>query len=96
MFISVRRYNNVGPVREALAKIETTFVPLIRPSPGFIAYYAIDGGDGVIVTVSIFSTERMALESNETAAAWMKEHAADLLHELPEIVSGKAEVVSKA
>ena len=83
-------------MREALAKIESTFVPLIRPLPGFIAYYAIDGGSGTIVTISMFSTERMALESNDTAAAWMKDYAAGLLHELPEIVSGKAEVIARA
>jgi hypothetical protein len=96
MFISVRRYRNVRSVREVCAKIEATFVPMLRQSPGFVAYYAVDGGDGTMATVSIFSTERMARESNDTAAAWMREHAADLQPEPPEIVSGRAEVVARA
>jgi hypothetical protein len=32
----------------------------------------------------------MAEESNTTAAAWLKENAADLQPEAPDIVSGKA------
>ena len=96
MFISVRRYNNVRSVREVCAKIEASFVPLLRQSPGFVAYYAVDGGGGTMATVSIFSTEQMARESNDTALVWMREHAVDLQPEPPEIVSGKAEVVARA
>ncbi len=96
MYISIRRYNNVRSVRQVCAKIAASFVPSLKRSPGFIAYYAVDGGGGTMATVSIFSTERMALESNETAAKWLKENVADLQPEPPEIVSGKAEVVVTA
>lgn len=96
MYISVRRYNNVRSVRTVMGRIEASFVPLLRQTPGFIAYYAVDGGDGTMATISIFSTERMALESNDKAAAWMAENAAELQPEPPEIVAGKAEIASRA
>jgi len=96
MYISVRRYNNVRSVREVCSKIATSFVPLLQRSPGFVAYYAVDGGGGTMATISIFSTRQMATESNEIAIAWMREHAADLQPEPPEIVSGKVEVVTTA
>jgi len=96
MHISIRRYDHVVSVSDVCRKIETSFVPLIRKSPGFIAYYAVDGGGGTMATVSVFSTEQMALESNETAAAWLEDNVADLQPEPATIVAGKARVVSTA
>ena len=96
MHISIRRYNNVRSVKQVCSKIGASFVPLLRKSPGFIAYYAIDAGAGRMATVSIFSTERMALESNQIAAQWLQQNVADLQPEPPEIIAGKAEVVVTA
>ncbi len=94
MYISVRRYNNVRSVKEVCGRIAASFVPLLKRRPGFIAYYAVDGGGGTMATISIFSTRQMALESNDIAAQWMREHATDLQPEPPEIIAGSAEVVS--
>lgn len=96
MFASVRRYSNVSSVGEVCRKIEQGFVPLLRRSPGFVAYYAIDGGSGTMATVSIFSTEDMAADSNEKALAWMKENVAHLQPEPPEVTSGAVRVKAEA
>ncbi len=96
MYVSIRRYDNVRSVSEVCGKIAESFVPLLRRSPGFIAYYAVDGGGGTMATVSIFSTRDMALESNEKAAVWLKDNVAHLQPDPPEIVAGRAEVVSTA
>jgi hypothetical protein len=96
MHVSIRRYSQVRSVAEVCRKIADSFVPLLRRSPGFIAYYAIDGGGGTMATISIFSTEAMALESNEKAAGWLKENVADLQPVSPEITSGEVKVVITA
>jgi hypothetical protein len=96
MYISIRRYNNVVSVSEVCGKIAVSFVPLLQKAPGFIAYYAVDGGGGTMATISMFSTEQMALESNETAAKWLKENVADLQPDAPEIIAGKARVEASA
>ena len=96
MFISVRRYSSVRSVNEVFRKIQSGFVPLLEGSPGFIAYYAIDGGNGTMATISMFSSEEMALESNEKAARWLQENVADLQPEPPEITSGKVKVSAEA
>ncbi len=96
MYVSIRRYDKVVSVREVCRRIALSFVPLLQKAPGFIAYYAVDCGDGTMATISIFSTERMALESNETAATWLAANVADLQPEPPEIIGGKAEVVATA
>ena len=94
MYISVRRYHNVRSVKEVCGKIQASFVPLLSRSPGFVAYYAVDGGGGTMATISIFSTRQMALESNAIAESWLREHAADLQPEPPEVIAGRAEVVA--
>lgn len=96
MFVSIRHYKNVKSVRQICGKIEESFVDLLKKSPGFIAYYAVDGGGGTMATVSIFSTERMALESNAKAAQWLADNVADLQPDPPEIIGGKAEVIYTA
>jgi hypothetical protein len=88
MHVSIRRYRNVSSVAEVSRRIGESFVPLLKQSPGFIAYYVVDGGSGTMATISMFSTEMMALESNETAAAWLKKNVADLQPEPPEITAG--------
>ena len=49
-----------------------------------------------MATISIFSTEAMALESNEKAATWLKENVADLQPTPAEITSGQVKVVITA
>jgi len=96
MHISIRRYEQVRSVAEVCRKVTESFVPLLRRSPGFIAYYAIDGGGGTMATISIFSTEAMALESNEKASVWMKENVADLQPVSPTITAGAVKVMITA
>lgn len=96
MHVSIRKYEKVVSVAEVCRKIALTFVPLLRKSPGFISYYAIDCGGGTMATVSVFSTERMALESNDIAAKWLQENVAELQPVPPEILGGKAEVIITA
>lgn len=96
MHISIRRYQQVRSVTEVCRKIGESFVPLMRKSPGFIAYYAIDAGGGTMATISIFSTEAMALKSNEKAAVWLKENVADLQPLPAEITAGSVQIVITA
>ncbi|HSO42408.1 MAG TPA: hypothetical protein VLR47_06150 [Rhodospirillales bacterium] len=96
MYVSVRRYDNVVSVSRVCGKIAESFVPLLRKRPGFIAYYAVDGGGGTMATVSVFSTEAMARESNEVPAEWLRENVADLQPDPPTVLAGKAEVAVTA
>ena len=54
-YASIRRYDGVSDVDEVIRRVEEGFVPILSGTPGFIAYYAIDQGDGtgeVAVTVA--------------------------------------------
>ena len=93
MYASVRRYGT-SSAKEVTERVKEGFVPIISQGPGFVAYYAIDSGDGVWTSVSIFETQAGAEESNRMAADWIKQNVASLLSGSPEITAGEL-VVSK-
>lgn len=89
MFISVRRYKvNPADVPEITKRAQEGFVPIMKGSPGFVAYYGVDHGNGDVATVSIFESQEQAEASNNRAAGWVKENLASLVPNPPEIITG--------
>ncbi len=89
MFISIRRYKvNPDNIAEIAKRAQAGFVPIIKGSPGFVAYYGLDTGDGTGATVTIFEDKAGMEESNRRAATWVKENLAGLLDSPPEITMG--------
>ncbi len=67
-YASVRRYEVApGDAPELIKKAEDEFAPIISQVPGFIAYYALDQGDGVVASINIFEDRQGAEESNRRA-----------------------------
>ena len=54
MYVTVRRYDGVTNTREVGKRVNESFVPLISQLPGFIAYYWVDAGGGVMISTSVF------------------------------------------
>jgi len=50
----VRRYDGVTDPGVAARITRETFVPIIREMPGFVGYYDIDAGDGLMGSISVF------------------------------------------
>lgn len=94
MYISVRRYQvDAHSVDEIIQRVEAEFVPIIRQAPGFIAYYAIDSGNGVLASISIFRDQAGAEESNRRAADWVR-MAGPLFPSAPQTTAGEVRVQS--
>lgn len=91
MYASIRRYK-VSSVDEVVQRASAGFVPLISQGPGFIAYYILDAGDGVVASISLFETQAGAEESDRMAASWVQENIAPLVSGPPEITAGEVKV----
>ncbi|MCH2318723.1 MAG: antibiotic biosynthesis monooxygenase [SAR202 cluster bacterium] len=88
MVITIRSREMVsGSVATLMKTIDDGFMPIISNQPGYIAYYVIDAGDGLVTAVSIFEDEKTSDSSNELAQRWISEHLGD-------VVPGKAQVIS--
>ena len=40
------------------------FIPIISELPGFVAYYCLDAGDGVMISTSVFEHKDAEEETN--------------------------------
>jgi len=53
MYAAIRTYETVD-AGEVTRRANRGFVPILRGTPGFIAYYIVDGGDGKLASISVF------------------------------------------
>jgi hypothetical protein len=88
MYATVRHYVGVQDSEEVAKRVREGFVPLISSIDGFVSYCFFDAGDGVMVSTSVFETQEHEEESNEDAAAWVKDNVADLIPNPPTITAG--------
>lgn len=78
-YATIRRYENVSDPVSAAQKVDEVFVPLISSLPGFIEYYWIELGNGAMMSITIFKTLSEAIEANEKAKFWVKDHLSSVL-----------------
>jgi hypothetical protein len=90
MFAAIRRYHtDPDSLDEVVRQVNEGFVPLISDMPGFVAYIALDAGQGEYGTVSVFEDQASAEESNRTAEEWVNENLRELLPTPPEYAAGE-------
>ena len=89
MYATVRRYEGVTNPSEAAQRVNEGFVPLISQIPGFVAYYWVDAGGGVMISTSVFQDQASAEESNRRAADYVLQNLVSLLPNPPQIAAGE-------
>ena len=94
VFASIRIYDGIDPADLAEAARITIdgFVPILRGSDGFIAYYVAHPVDGSLAAINVFETREQALASNELARVFVEEMLAPLLPNAPMIVEGAVDI----
>jgi hypothetical protein len=92
MYVAVRRYDGVSDSQKVARLVEEVYVPIISEMPGFVAYYCVDAGDGVMVTTSVFEHKDAEEQSTFRAGQFVAEHLAPLAPNPPQVTAG--EVVS--
>ncbi|MBC6981667.1 hypothetical protein [Caulobacter sp. 17J80-11] len=96
MYAAVRRYEGITNDAEAGRLVAESFVPLLQDVPGFVAYYWIDAGDGVMASLSVFETREGADKSVQIARAWVAEHAPTLIPNPPRVIEGPVVASARA
>ncbi|MET9666770.1 hypothetical protein ABZY19_15500 [Streptomyces sp. NPDC006475] len=89
MYAAVRRYEGVTDPAEAGRRVNEGFLPLMRQVSGFVAYYWVDAGDGVMVSTSVFQDRAGAAESVSKAADFVRDNLASLLPNPPQVMAGE-------
>jgi hypothetical protein len=90
MYAVIRRYQFDKRNSEELdRKVRETFLPLLKKTPGFVAYYWLDTGEGTGASLSVFQNKAGAEESVRVAAKFVQEHLAGIKISKPEITEGE-------
>jgi hypothetical protein len=88
MYAAVRRYEGVTDPSEVARQVEEHFLPIISEMPGFVAYYVVDAGEGVMVSTTVFEHQAAEEESSWRAGQFVAEHIAPLSPNPPLITAG--------
>ena len=92
MYATVRRYKtDPSKTTEALRRSEQDLVPILTKQPGFIAYYAADSGDGVIISFALFGDKAQGDAAERLIEEWVASREADILPP-PEVTIGQVVV----
>ena len=92
MYVAVRRYEGVRDSQKVAQLVEEDFVPIISQMPGFVAYYCVDAGDGVMVSTSVFEHKDAEEQSTFVAGEFVTEHLEPLLPNPPQVTAGEVVV----
>ncbi|MEA2171525.1 MAG: hypothetical protein QOF76_4825 [Solirubrobacteraceae bacterium] len=78
MYASIRTYRAApGSADALLHRVDRDFAEALAGEPGFVAYQAIDTGNDMVMTISIFQRADQAEASADLAAEWVAEALAD-------------------
>ena len=92
MYVAVRRYEGVTDSQKVAQLVEEDYVPIISEMPGFVAYYCVDAGDGVMVSTSVFEHKDAEEQSTFRAGELVAEHLAPLVPNPPQVTAGEVDV----
>jgi hypothetical protein len=95
LYAAIRQYHtDPNSIDEVVRRVNEDFVPIISNMPGFVAYIALNAGQGEYGTVSVFEDQDSAEESNRRAEEWVQQNLSSLLPR-PRFAAGEV-VVYKA
>lgn len=98
MYAGIRHYRMAPELSAVVSRqIEQGLAPLLRELPGFVAYYVVDAGDGLLLTVRVFEDRAGVERFDEIAMGWAQrnmegffsgiaEDAPHLLSNIPDLL----------
>jgi quinol monooxygenase YgiN len=94
MHTVIRRYQGVRDAEEVKRRAVDEFAPQLRDQPGFVGYWVVDAGDGVLATISVFESQEAAEETTAAAASWVQENIPNLVPNPPQVTAGATSGIS--
>jgi hypothetical protein len=89
MYVAVRRYEGVTNSQKVGQLVEEDYMPIISEMPGFVAYYCVDAGDGVMVSISVFEHKDAEEQSTYRAGKFVAEDLGLLSPNPPQVTAGE-------
>jgi hypothetical protein len=73
MNVVIRRYKiRLGAVELVGRHLRETLLPELRQVPGFVSYYLVNAGDGVVASVALFESAEGARAGDDLSDQWFR------------------------
>jgi hypothetical protein len=93
MYASVRKFRcRPDQVAEALHRVDEIFAPRLEEMDGFVAYEAIDCGEGAVMSVTVCRDRAAVERSLELSGQFVRDDLADIEIERIEALEGEVTV----
>jgi len=93
MYATVRRATfRPDSVEEVVRRVKETFVPALIASQGFVDFYMVSLGNGIVSTISVFETQSAAEEANKFFSDWARRDLVSFLQGPPDLAIGEVAV----
>jgi len=90
MHVEIRRYRvRLGTVADAARYADKWFVPLVRGISGFVAYYLMAAGDGVLASVGVSETQEGSDTAGRLSQEWFGKEWGSFRQLPPEVIAGE-------
>ena len=89
MYVAIRRYEGVTDSQKVAKLVEEDYLPIISEMQGFVAYYCVDAGDGVMVSTSVFEHKEAEEQSTFRAGEFVAEDLGPLSPNPPQVTAGE-------
>jgi hypothetical protein len=73
---------------EVVRRVDEEFLEIVSKADGFVSYYAVDAGEDIFVSISVFLDEAGAEESNGLASKWAKDRITKMIDGPAEVMAG--------
>ena len=96
MYASIRHYRvGAGSIDALMHRVDEEFAPAISQEPGFVGYFMLEVGDADVQTISIFHDRSAAEDSNQLAAAYVRDNLEEFELTRKSVTSGHV-LISRA
>jgi hypothetical protein len=93
MYAAIHQYYIVpGTTDELMWRLQDGLVPMLSKEPGFIAYYALQVRDDMLISVSIFDSLARAEQPPIEVIDWEQQNLAPFIQCLPEVKIGEVRI----
>jgi hypothetical protein len=91
MFAVIRRYEGIetAAIPEIMRSVNENLLPALGDIPGFVAYFALEEGNGVIASISVFRDRASADEGARVFADPARRSTGRDLLTAPQVTSGE-------
>ena len=97
MHASVRKYKvDPSQIDEVSRRVADTFVPRVSAVSGFVGYYVVDAGNGILITVTLGNDPGAVEQSAEIAAEFVRDELSEIEIERVEAAHGEVTVSQTA